>query len=304
MTAWPDSLDGPFTRAQGLRAGLTEWDLRSARCRRVFAGVYVNAATRLTVEARARAALLLAPEGTAIARRTAAALWGGVVPPWTETQLFLAPGTRLRVAGVDARVRADRDIAWRRGLPLTSPARTFVDLAAELGLVDLVVLGDSLVRRGVVTPEALIRASGGRSPRQRFARRAASLVRTGVDSPMETRVRLLIVLSGLPEPVVNVVFRDEHGAWLARLDLAYPQWRIAVEYDGRQHAESSDQWHTDIGRREALDGIGWRLVVVVASDVYTRPGATIARIAGVIAERSGRRPRLTDAWREHFPQRD
>jgi hypothetical protein len=266
--------------------------------------VYVNAAARDSVDLRARAALRLAPDGAVLARRTAAALWGGIVPPATEIQLLVVPGTRLRVAGIDARARAHRDVAWRLGLPLTSPARTFVDLAGELGLVDLVVLGDSLVRRGVVTPEALIHASSGRSPIHRGARRAANLVRAGVDSPMETRVRLLIVLAGLPEPVVNLVFRDERGAWLARLDLAYPQWRIAIEYDGRQHAESRDQWHTDIGRREALDGIGWRLVVVVAPDVYTRPGETIARIAGVIAERSGRRPRLTDGWRRYFPQHD
>jgi hypothetical protein len=57
----------------------------------------------------------------------------------------------------------------------------------------------------------------------RLARRVAGLVRKGVDSAMETRLRLLIVLAGLPEPEVNVIVRDENGDWELRFDLCYPQ---------------------------------------------------------------------------------
>jgi len=147
--------------------------------------------------------------------------------------------------------------------PPHTPADTFVDLAADLTLVDLVVLGDSLVRRGLLAPRDLAAAAElahGRGVRA--ARRAARLVRLGVDSAMETRLRLLLGQAGLPEPVVNLVIRDDVGTRLFRLDLAYPEVKVAIEYDGRQHAENRTQWVKDVGRREWFDGDGWRIVTV------------------------------------------
>ena len=190
-----------------------------------------------------------------------------------------------------------------RGLPVTGPERTFLDLAGTLDLVDLVVLGDSLVRLGRTTPADLVaQAREHRGPHAALARRAAALVRAGVDSPMETRLRLLVVLAGLPEPVVNHVLRDEDGGWAYRFDLSWPHLRIALEYDGRQHADSSRQWVRDVRRREDLDGRGWRLVIALSGDLYTTPGATVERIAAVLREH-GQAVRLTDGWREHFPER-
>jgi hypothetical protein len=80
---------------------------------------------------------------------------------------------------------------------VTSPARTFVDLADLLALVDLVVVGDALVRLGLCSPARLCEeAAAARTRRVRqAARRAAALVRPRVDSPMETRLRLLLVLA-------------------------------------------------------------------------------------------------------------
>lgn len=104
-----------------------------------------------------------------------------------------------------------------RGTRISSPSQTFLDLAGPLGLVDLVVLGDSLVRAGHVTPGRLTTAADAwRGHGAVLARRAARLVRVGVDSPMETRLRLLIVLAGLPEPVVNHTFAYEDGRWQMR----------------------------------------------------------------------------------------
>jgi hypothetical protein len=120
---------------------------------------------------------------------------------------------------------------------------------------------------------------------------------------METRVRLLIVLAGLPEPVVNQVLRDGNGAWTHRLDLSYPDLRIAIEYDGRQHAESSHQWVRDVARREELDGLGWRMLVLLSGDVFDTPGRTLERICALLGER-GRPVRVTrDDWKGHFPGR-
>ena len=122
---------------------------------------------------------------------------------------------------------------------MTTAEDTFLDLAGELGLVDLVVLGDALVRRRRTTVTKLVAAAAQASGRHvALARRAAGLVRAGVDSPMESRLRMLLVLAGLPEPVVNHTEHDDRGWWVRRFDLSYPAARVAVEYDGRQHAES------------------------------------------------------------------
>jgi hypothetical protein len=68
-------------------------------------------------------------------------------------------------------------------------------------------------------------------------------MRDGVDSPMETRLRLLIVFAGMPEPTVNVIVRGEDGSWRMRFDLCCLDQRLIVEYDGRKHADSTEQWN-------------------------------------------------------------
>ena len=298
------SLTGPFTLRQGLDAGLSERVMRGPGYRRLFHGVYAPVELTPTVTVRARAALLVAPKGALLARHSAATLWGGVVPATPDLQLDIPPGSRLRVAGVEARVRLAPDAARHRGLPITSPTQTFLDLA-DLDLVDLVVLGDSLVRAGVVTPPQLVAAATAfRGRCARHLRRAAALVRVGVDSPMETRLRLLILLAGLPEPVVNHPLRDDAGRVRYRLDLSYPEWRIAIEYDGRQHAENTAQWRWDIQRREDLDADGWRLVVVLSGDLYRGPARTLERIRSAARAQGVSLPMRSDEWCRYFPQRD
>jgi hypothetical protein len=80
-----------------------------------------------------------------------------------------------------------------------------------------------------------------------------ALVRERVDSPMESRLRMLIVLAGLPEPRVNVTYGEEDGLVLRRYDLSWPEVRVIVEYDGRHHVERVEQWESDLERREAID---------------------------------------------------
>ena len=294
----------PFTREQAAAAGVTDWALRGSRCVRVLTNVYVDAALALTPALRARAALLAAPPGSVVARHDAARLWGGVVPDSPDLHLLVPAGSRVRADGISARSAADVVVAHRDGIPVTSVVQTFLDLAGDLGLVDLVVLGDSFVRRNVVTCAELAEAARtGRGRGVRLARRAAGLVRAGVDSPMESRLRMLIVLAGLPEPEVNHILREDDGAWRLRFDLAYPELKIAIEYDGRQHAGSTTQWVRDVGRREELDTLGWRLVVVLSGDVYTHPSRTIERILAVLADR-GRPVTVSGrAWTRHFPDR-
>ncbi len=297
-------LSTPFTREQGLRLGLTDWTIRTGYVR-LLHGVYVSAGVPITPWLRASAALLVAPAGAVVARHTAAVLWGGVVPESPDVHLLVPPGRRVRRDGLDVRETATPDVAVQRGIPMTTPVQTFLDLGEHLDLVQLVVLGDALVRNQPVTPAQLVTASGehrGQNPRQ--LRRAAAYLRVGVDSPMESRLRMLLVLAGLPEPVVNHPVRDGTGRVRYRLDLAYPEWRIAIEYDGRQHAEDSRQWRWDVHRREQLDTDGWRLVVVLSGDLYRTPSRTLDRVVKAAADHHVTLAVRSDAWRRYFVDRD
>ena len=168
------------------------------------------------------------------------------------------------------------------------------------------VLGDSLVKAERITPAQLVQAAAGWAGRGvTLARRAAAFVRTGVDSAMESRFRMLIVLAGLPEPEVNVIFRKEDGNWLIRLDLYYAAYRLLVEYDGRQHAEDTRQWRRDITRRETLDNMSIRLLIVTKEDFYDAPEQVLVRVRDALVERGapGIRRHFRPEWRLHFGPR-
>jgi hypothetical protein len=293
-------------RAKAKKRGITDSQLRGTGYQRVLRGVYIAAGEAVPdTVTRARAALALSPVGSAASHHTAAELWGGVVPDTPHTHVTVPGSQRSRVDGVAShRRRHPVTVTTRLGVRVTSPAQTFLDLAMVLGLLDLVVLGDSLVRQGRVSPDELVAAAQASCARgSGLARRAAGLVRKGVDSPPETRLRLLLVLAGLPEPTVNLCLRDDAGEVIYRLDLAWEEWKAAVEYDGRQHAESDKQWLRDIGRREDFDSWGWRLVVVVARDLYNRPDLVLERTVRILQEQGVRGLRLTDGWRRWFPVR-
>nr|WP_306239005.1 DUF559 domain-containing protein [Ornithinimicrobium cryptoxanthini] len=272
----------PFLRQQALKAGLTKHQLDGPAFHSIFGSVRLSTRIALDTRARAESALLLVNGGVA-SHHTAAVIWGGVVPDTALTHVTVPaddarrhrPNLRCHVGSV----RCTR----ARGVRVTTPEQTFYDLAGHLDLVDLVVLGDSLVQAGASTPARLTQfVSSRRSAR---ARTAAALVRSGVESPMETRVRLMIVLAGLPEPEINLTIRAAQGRAVYRLDLAWPDLRLAVEYDGRQHAESPHQWGRDVTRREHLDDAGWRVIVLRAPDVYDTPWESVGRIMAAMAAR-------------------
>jgi hypothetical protein len=191
----------------------------------------------------------------------------------------------------------------RTGIPVSTPEQTFIDLAAlGLNLVDLVVVGDAMLKARVTTIPLLIRAiEGWKGHGTRLALRAARLMREGVDSPMETRLRLLIILAGLPEPTVNLIIRGEDDRWRMRFDLCYLDQRLIVEYDGRQHRDDAEQWERDIYRREDLDQMGYRLLIVTRRGIYNEPHRTVERVRDALRERGVRVPsRLKNEWRRHF----
>ena len=276
----------PFLRRTGLAAGITRHRLDGPGFHRLFGTVRVSGEVPLTPSRRAAGALLLVPDAV-VSHHTAAQMLGGVVPETEHTHLTVTrPEGRRRRPGLRCHVRPAGRTHQVGGVRVTSPEQTFTDLATHLTLVDLVVLGDSLVHREVTTPDRLLDAAARtRGPGAALARRGAGLVRRRVESAMETRSRLLLTFGGLPEPRVNEWVADDQGRPRYRLDLPYPQLRLAFEYDGRHHAEDPAQWAWDVARREWLDGRGWRLIVLRSPDIYVTPWATVHRARDALAQR-------------------
>jgi hypothetical protein len=299
--------DRPFTRADALAAGIKLSELTGPGFSRIFHGVYVSSETKLDTQIKSLAALEIAPAGTYVSHHTAAALWGAWVPQTSETHVTVCNElTRSVRRGVAAhRARFGTSTQVRGGVRLSPVCQCFLELASTaIGFIDLVAIGDSLVATGHATPEKLIEIAAQSSGKGvRRARRAAGYVRSGVDSVMESRLRMMIVLAGLPEPVVNKIIRFDSGDWKRRFDLSYPEWKLIIEYDGRQHAENSRQWNSDLRRREELDAAGWRLIVVTADAFFQAPIGILHRIVDGLNDHgvSVRLRKLSAEWHRLFP---
>ena len=299
----------PFTRAEALAAGLTDVDLRSGRFQRLFHGLYLRSGIKIGVLQMAAAALHISPPGSYASHETAAALWGTDVGDLSHVHVSVPKGSsRSERRGIVAhRTTTDQNPRLYKGLPVSEPTRVFLELAAaSRNLLDLVALGDSLVRRKRATPAALVEAADGYVGKgSRLARRAAAYVRVGVDSPRESRLRLLLVLGGLPEPQVNYILRESNGDWSQRLDLCYPELRLIIEYDGRHHTEVRANWLRDIKRREGLESEGWRLVIITAEGLYDEPLDTLLRVRLALNNRGWhqRSRRIPAEWHLLFTDR-
>ncbi len=295
----------PFSRAQARAAGIGLKTLLSSRFHKVFYDCYVSSTVPLTTRLRAKAALGISPPGTFISHATAARIWGGIIPNTPDVHVTV-PGAAGRTSrqGVKAHAGVNGTAVTRfRSLPVTTPEQTFLDMAATLDMVALVVLGDSLIQAGRTSAAALRDAAlAWRSRGAKRARRAAGYVRDGVDSAMETRLRMLLVLAGLPTPEVNFVLLHPDGSWWMRFDLCYPSLKLIIEYDGRRHAEDSDQWLHDLKRREALDRMGWRILVVTSQDYYEAPEEVLRRVRDALIDRgmAGVRRRFKTEWTRHI----
>jgi len=195
----------PFSRAEARAAGLTTETLLSRRFHKIFWDTYVARDVLITPVLRARALIRLVPSGSYVSHHTAAELWGAAPPADGATHVTLpSPSGRLVRQGVHSHYRKHpAQTTLRKGVLISTPEQTFLDLAAVgVGLVDLVVVADGLIKAGHTSPSRLIETAAKWDGRGcRLARRAAALARKGVDSPQETRIRLLLVLAGLPEPV-------------------------------------------------------------------------------------------------------
>nr|WP_204331716.1 DUF559 domain-containing protein [Geodermatophilus sabuli] len=275
----------PFRGSRAVRSGaLSRRQLEGTAWRRLFHDVYVHRAVPVTHELRARAATLLYPAAV-VTGCSAAVLWGvDLAGPDEPVEVTASPGShQAGVLGVVVRRAAlpPGQVVRRDGVPVTTPAATAVRVAAALPGDAGVVAVDRLVRTGVVGLDPVRElAARWRGPGSARAREVVGRADGLAESPQETRVRLIIGRSGLPQPVAQFRVSDPEG-FVARVDFAWPDRRVAVEYDGLWHAEPG-QFARDRERLNRLQAAGWRVVFVTAADLRD-PGRLIARIAAALA---------------------
>ncbi|MGY1822479.1 DUF559 domain-containing protein [Geodermatophilus sp. SYSU D00079] len=237
------------------------------------------------VRALLAAVLLTAPPGAVASHRTAAALWGLEIPleDRDDRRVDLTVPTTARVVSRrDRRVHrialGIEDVARRGAVPVTSPARTWRDLAGVLEPAALLAVTDQLLD-GTCSRADLARQLA-RRPRGRGSARARDTLPVAdprAESPMESVLRWLLHAARLPAPDLQYVVRDASGTVLGRADLAWPEQRVIVEFDGDGHRER-DVFVHDLRRQNRLVAAGWTVLRFTSADVLGRPDEVIAGI--------------------------
>ena len=281
----PQLAKAPFAVGHALELGVGRGRLRGPDLLRPFHGVRSSTATH--------AALAYAPRlrsGDRFSHLSAAAIWPVPLPnlrhPVHVTTAL--PGNRVRSAGVIGHRSAPGLATIRHGLPVSDPVALLVELATLLTEEDLVAVGDSLVlspevldpydvRPWISVRELRDGCAASRSPGARRARRAAEQVRQGAESRAETRLRLLILSAGLPEPELQGKVFDARG-FVGRFDMVYREARVIVEYDGDQHRTSTRQYEWDMTRIDRALADNWKVVRVRSAGLSHRRALTVARV--------------------------
>ena len=293
----------PFTVRQAAVDGVSLGRLRGSRYRRLFRGVYISSEQPLDFHVWLTAALLVLPVDAVVSHLTALRLYGLALDGGWPLHVSTSTSTHSRLRGiVTHRRRAALRPVELDGLPVTGPDRTIVDIATKVRLVPLVQAIEHLIHHGHTSPDALMEYAMSRhlDGVQRI-RRVMSLVCEGVESPLETTLRLMIVFARLPEPAVNLDIHDDAGRFLARGDLVYTRWKVLVEYDGWQHERDARQRQRDRERREELEAAGWRLIVVTSADLADKR-EVVRRVHRALEARGhdGRAPHFSVMWDRLF----
>jgi very-short-patch-repair endonuclease len=263
-----------------MRVGVSRGQLRGSAYRRLGSGLYRWVGLPGSPQVLLKAVARRLPPGAAFSGGTAAWLHGLDVKPCTPIEVTIPDsiGTRRRAGtSVSRTALAVDEIVMRRGLPTTSALRTVVDLGGRGPLTEGVVAADQFLKGGLVTMAQLRKYVAGHPRAKGIARlrRVVELAEPKAESPMETRLRMLLVLARLPRPEVQISILDKKGRFLARPDLLYRNQCLALEYDGDNHR---DRLVDDNRRQNGLVGAGYRLLRFTAADVYGPPEKVVAQV--------------------------
>lgn len=262
---------------------------------KLYRGVFVRKGADVTLRDRAVGAWLATGRKGVVAGVAASALHGA---PWVD------PDCPIEISGVKSRPQlgmilreeriADDEITRRAGLPVTTRVRTAYDLGRHLDRSEALARLDALMwnqRFDIADVHELAE----RRPRARGLiqlRELLPLVDGGAASPRESSIRLRLLDCGFPRPLTQhpVVVGSRPVAFL---DLAWPQYRVAVEYDGDHHRKDRAQYVKDIRRSHMLEELGWTVIRVIAEQ---RPKEWLDQVEAALVRR-GCRLQVSDGQR-------
>lgn len=283
---------GVVARRQLLAAGLTARMIDRRAAGRLLVtlhrGVYAVGHHRLRREGWWMAAVLAAGRGALLSHRDAAALHG-LRPPgdharWEVTTTGRASSTnRIRVFRTDTLDARDATVV--AGIPVTSVARTLVDLAGTVPAGQLAKALNEAERQRLFDLWAIERAMAA-TARRRGSGHAA--MRRALDelraigahvtrSELEDRFLALVDTHRLPRPRMN------YGIEAMEIDAVWSQQRVAVELDGWGAHQTRRAFQLDRDRSNDLTAAGWTLLRFTWADVTRRPEDTVARVARALA---------------------
>ena len=258
---------------------------------RLGRGLYLSRAVEPDLIARCTAWVQVLPPDCAFSGATAAVLLGAPLCEPPRLHVAVTPRPVLpQHAGlvVHGRRLGPQDVVVHRGLRVTSGAQTFLDLAAALPPQELVAVGDALMRSGHLDDarltERLTRAHRVRGVVR--ARACAPLLTPLAQSRPESIVRYWVAVSDLPPAQPQVPVYDRWGRVVVHGDLGYSDWKIALEYEGRQHAEQ-EQFRRDVDRYSLMASGGW-LVLRFTGQHLTGPRTVVQRTRGALLSRGWR----------------
>ncbi|MEZ0050970.1 hypothetical protein ABIA30_001968 [Mycobacterium sp. MAA66] len=270
-----------FLGTEALGAGLLTRHALRTKYLKIHQNVYAPKGFKLTARDRAIAAWLWSGGRATLAGYSAAAVLGSrwlpvdAPPELARVYQSSAPEILIHIGAI-----AEDELVVVEGMSCTMPARTGYDLGRRLSFETAVIRIDALLNAtgGSVADIAAIagRYPGARGIRK--LRKALMFVDAGAESPQETRLRLLLVQSGLPRPVTQIPVVDQWGRVCRRIDMGYPQWMVGVEYDGEQHWTDARQHEADIERLEFLAARGWTIVRVSRNQLRYRPSEIVDRV--------------------------
>jgi hypothetical protein len=288
----------PDAKARGVSAGR----LRSLDLLKPHRGVRSHHVRVETVFDRCLHYAVLMPATSAFSHSTAAALYSMPLPyDASDSPLHVtvrANGQPPRARGiVGHRGRDDQLPLWTfETVRVCAPADVWCQLAVSLTCEDLIAVGDYLISGqrtdfGREPPLATLaeltaavnRRVGGRGVRS--MRMALPKLRTRVDSRPESLLRLLLVASGLPEPLIGDPTLVDEGASTLHPDLKYVQWRVVFEYEGDGHRTDPRRFRADIARRERFEAAGWHVIRVTLDDLFINRAAFVARVRAILRDR-------------------
>jgi hypothetical protein len=276
-----DTQGGVMTSAQALTC-LTRRSLEAAlKCgvlQHVWYGIYGRG--ELTDALRLRGLDLATGTTIAVCLSTAAALYGFDTELDRRLHVLNPVGQQLRPArGLVVHRRQGAPLTVVGGRPTTTPAWTAIEVARGLRRGRALATLDAALRSDTCERGDLRRVLKHHAGRRGVvaARELFELASPLAESPMESEARLVMIDGGLPPPVLQYEIVDLNGqTW--RFDFAWPEYRVAAEYDGIDWHSGPAAFLRDRRRGVAVQDLGWVVVPILAEDVRHRPVELVARI--------------------------